>query len=93
MNELNITPEDLAAIQIDDDLKQSFALTVKESIKSGLFKEFCRLNGYTAPKSPLDLMIDQATGRFNQIADEFFMFVYEYVFKPVLTTELNKTPI
>lgn len=67
-----------------EDLKESFKLVVEQCIQNGMFNEFCRLNNYETPTQPIHVLIDQATGKIDQIASEFFKFVEEFVFKPML---------
>ncbi len=84
MTDAKIIIEDGAVAGIDAKLTELFTSTVHESIKAGMFKEFCRLSGYKAPKNPIDMMIDKSTGRLEKIAFEFFEFVRDYVFLPCL---------
>lgn len=76
--------EDIEMVQIDEALKAAFLVTVNECLKTDMLKEFCRLHNYSLPKSPMDIMIDQATGRMAKVAHEFFDFVRDYVFLPCL---------
>lgn len=80
----DIDLENTAGIMIDEDLKQSFKIVVEECIEKGMFVEFCRLHGYSIPTKTIDIMIDDATGRTSKIGYEFFDFVSEYVFKPLM---------
>lgn len=45
----------------------------------GLLEGFCRLHGYEVPKSSIDLMVDKATGRMEDLAKEFVVFVWNAV--------------
>ena len=45
-----------------------------------LFMQFCRLKGYTLPKSPIEQMIDDSTGYTKEIVQEFVSFCFEYVY-------------
>lgn len=84
MKNQTINFEDELNIAIEDDLKKSFNFVVNECLNSNTLEHFCRLKGYRLPTSPIDIMIDEATGRLSQIAHEFIEFVNEYVFKPLI---------
>lgn len=46
-----------------------------------LYREFCRLNGYSLPTTPVAQAIDDATGYSEQRYREFAKFVREMVFE------------
>lgn len=70
----------------------SFRMAVEQSYEAGLFKELCRLKGYSLPKSGIAIMIDQATGLEETRHREFIGFVRRYVWQPWLSQMLATTP-
>ncbi|MDR2834532.1 MAG: hypothetical protein LBV67_12565 [Streptococcaceae bacterium] len=50
--------------------------------------EFNRLTGYQLKmnKTPIEFLIDEATGVVDEQLREFFAFVYEYVYNKFLST-------
>lgn len=83
MNEQQIKPEHIN-LDVLDGYKQKLSEIINMCIEKGMFKEFCRLHGYSMPKTPIEVMIDQATGHSTKIANEFFDFVMEYVVMPMI---------
>lgn len=60
----------------------SFLECLEASMRSEMVGEWQRLTGKTLiATSPLDRMIDEATGYDQAVMGEFADFVYEYVFK------------
>lgn len=48
------------------------------------FKLFCKLSNHKLPGAPIDMMIDQATGRNTEIINQFTFFLAKYVYLPLL---------
>lgn len=69
-------------------LKEGIAKIPEEQFNE-LFKQFCRLHGYTLPKSPIDSMIDKATGIEEERTLEFGKFLMEYVFMPLINKQIE----
>jgi len=57
-----------------------------------LVKEFDRLNGTNLSRkgSPLDLMIDDSTGRMSSDLGKFVEFVREFVYEPLKKIETDE---
>jgi hypothetical protein len=53
-----------------------------------LWKEFCRLKGYKLPTSPIEQLIDEATGREKKIVREYAAFVFEHIYLPLFVFKI-----
>ena len=83
-NKLNTEEiKDLIIKDAEDIFKAGIEKIPPEQLNK-LYKEFCRLSGYSAPKSPIDSMIDKATGFEEERMTEFASFLMQYVFMPVI---------
>lgn len=51
------------------------------------FKIFCKMQNYTVPASPLEQMIDKASGYQDKLMNEFAYFVFEYIVLKAIPTE------
>lgn len=49
-----------------------------------LYEEFCRLEGYVPPRSPIEAMVDEASGRAEDITARYAAFVFDCVYLPLL---------
>ena len=68
----------------------NFAEVVKECISNKEFiSQYDRLKGSNLQRkgSPVDLAIDDSSGRYESELFEFFDFVVEYVWDPLLRAE------
>lgn len=49
-----------------------------------LFEEFCRFEGYVPPRSEIARMIDEASGRAQDITARYAAFVFDVVYLPLV---------
>lgn len=69
---------------LDVGQEMTFAACLLETAKMpDLWNEFCRLRGYSLPTSPIEQLIDEATGREEKAVREYAAFVFEYIYSPL----------
>lgn len=56
---------------------------------SEIFANFCKLKGYTVPKPPIEKMIDEATGIWDERLREFEEFLEDVVMRAI-TSNANE---
>lgn len=52
-----------------------------------LYEEFCRLNGDEPPTTAIEQMVDEATGREDDIIARYAGFVLEFIYLPLVPEE------